>query len=107
MQIDAVETALSQAPCIGSLGQWSRRYSFAVNYMQGRVDDDAIRFVLREAGRYGFETGVRVGKPREFAEMDDRQFRIAAGIYHLHNHRLKIDACGNNRRSVSASRSGK
>lgn len=106
-QIDTVETALSQAPCIGSLGQWSRQYSFAVDYPHGRVDDGAIRFILREAGRHGFETGVRVGKPSEFAEIDDRQFRIAAGIYYLNNYRLKIDACSNNRRSVSAFGSGK
>jgi hypothetical protein len=96
-QIDAVETALSHEPCIGNLGRWARRYSFAVDYSRGRVDDTAIWFNLREAGRYGFETGVRVGKPRDFPEVDDRQFRIATGTYHLNDHRLKIDACGNNR----------
>jgi hypothetical protein len=78
-----------------------------VDYPQGRVDESAIRLILREAGRYGFETGVRVSKPSEFAEIDDPQFRVAAGIYYLNSHGLKIEACGSNRGSMSASGSGK
>ena len=104
-QINTTEKALSAESCIGNLIRWSRRYSFAIDYPNGRIDGDAIWFSLREAGRYGFHSGRQIGKPRDFAELDDRQFLIATGTYHLKTHRVKLDACGNNR-GVPTARSG-
>lgn len=97
-QIDSVERALSHRQCIGDLKKWARRYSFSIDYKTGHVDGNAIWFSFREAGRYGFHSGRQVGKPRDFAEVDDRQFMIAFGTYYLAEQRLKLDDCGNNHR---------
>lgn len=97
VQIDDVEQALSRQSCIGDLAHWARRYSYAVDYAHGRVNDDAVWFDLREAGRFGFQSERKIGKPRDFAEIDDRQFLIATGTYDLKSHRLTMDSCGQNR----------
>jgi hypothetical protein len=101
-QIDAVENALAHKPCIGNLDHWARRFTYALDYEHGRIDDDVISFDFREAGRFGYHKGRKIGRPRDFAEVDDRQFLLAIGTYRLSAGKPKMAAFKKTEQSFSS-----
>jgi len=57
--LDAVERELGASPCIGNLDRWERRYAYH-QWWEGTVyhlDSAVIEFHLREAGKFGFQSG--------------------------------------------------
>ena len=111
--VSKIEAQLVQHECIGSLDRWGRFYrwkTFPNDYDGGlpRTTQDRTReveFVLREAGKFGWEAGSFVepmpsalGPNQIIVSSDDRQYLRASGTYNVADETLDLRRCGPNMR---------
>lgn len=112
-EMDRVEAALNQLPCVGDLGDWERRYYYVSKYFaeeldaankQGReprpsrYNKSIVEFHLRQAHFEEFGSGRKgyAGYPPGSADIDDRDYRMAWGGYDLNTGKLHMADCGRN-----------
>lgn len=101
-QVNTIEIALRDQPCVGNLDGWERRYRFTrkrtPNFRDGRVDEGTVEFRLRRAGSYNIRTGRMILPPMRVnvLEIDDTPVKMAWGTYAVKTQHLTIDFCGQN-----------
>ena len=93
--VDRLEAQLAGRPCIGSLDQWSRRYTFGHGGDQrspdGDVDRNRIVFKLDQAGIYHYRAGRTILVLID--GLDERPRRQAYGEYDVPSGRLTVLGC--------------
>jgi len=112
-EMDRVEAALSESPCIGDLADWERRYYYSPKYFAEELDaaikegreprpsrrnKSIVEFDLREAHFEEFGSGRKsyADYPPGSADNDDRAYRVAWGGYDLKTGKLQMADCGPN-----------
>lgn len=97
--IDMIEARVSASPCIGSLAQWDRDYSYKAWMEDGRIyhlDTLTIVFRYSEAGRFEFRSGRHFTIDPPAPMIDDRSYKVAYGEIDLATKRVTIKSCGLN-----------
>ena len=97
--IDMMEARISATPCIGSLAQWDRNYSYKAWMEGGRIyhlDTLTIVFRYSEAGRFNFRSGRHFIIDPSAPMIDDRSYKVAYGEFDLATKRVTIKSCGLN-----------
>lgn len=90
-----VEGMLQQDVCLRNLGNLRRVYRYAVR--DRKIRHDLIDAEISEPG-FGGPAGfyIQEAEPDRMI-IDDRQYFMAAALYHIPDHALDLWACGMNR----------
>ncbi|UKK84386.1 hypothetical protein L7H23_17725 [Sphingopyxis sp. BSN-002] len=112
-EMDRVETALRQKPCIGKLADWERRYYYQLQFSSDKseksvrkglmpkptgYDRSIVEIDLRQANfeEFGSGRGSYADYPPGAADTDDREYNLAFGTYSLETGELHLAHCGPN-----------
>lgn len=113
-EMDRVELALKDTPCVTDLNAWDRRYfysrkineSMRAEYERGEkpsmwiFDHSIVEVDLRQAGfeefGYGRKSYGDTEDPPGWMGIDDRSYNMATGTFDLTSGKLDLRSCGPN-----------